>query len=130
MMRRWKSGGHGQWRCGGRLGPRTSAIWAGSIRRRSHRFVPKRGRWFAMRRNCTIRCFRSARCQRATACDWREYFDELAHEGRVVRREVSGGPVLWIAVEQWPAVNAAVSLSDTTPPATLPEVAAARSDGG
>ena len=31
----------------------------------------------------------------------------------MVRREVSGGPVLWIAVEQWPAVNAAVSLLDT-----------------
>src|SRR6185503_18153944 len=53
---------------------------------------------------------------------WRGYFDELASEGRVVRREVSGGPVLWIAVEQWSAVNAAVSLLDTTAPATLPEL--------
>src|SRR6185503_14202163 len=44
--------------------------------------------------------------------DWRGYFDELEQRGRVVRREVSGGQVLWIAVEQWPAVNAGVRLSD------------------
>jgi ATP-dependent Lhr-like helicase len=52
---------------------------------------------------------------------WQEYFDELAHEGRVVRRDVEGGPVLWIAVEKWPDVNAAVSLTDMSPPPTLPE---------
>ena len=53
--------------------------------------------------------------------DWEDYFQELAREGRAVRREVSGGPVLWIAVEQWPAVNAAVSMLDQTAPASLPE---------
>ncbi len=53
--------------------------------------------------------------------EWREYFDELAEAGRVVRREVRDGPVLWIAVEQWPAVSTAISLVDPTPPPSLPE---------
>jgi ATP-dependent Lhr-like helicase len=53
--------------------------------------------------------------------DWQDYFEELAREGRVVRRQVSGGPVLWIAVEQWPAVSTAISLSDATVPESLPE---------
>ena len=57
----------------------------------------------------------------AEGSEWREYFDELSRDGRTVRREVSGGPVLWIAVEQWPAVNAAVTLLDKTPPVTLPD---------
>ncbi len=52
---------------------------------------------------------------------WREYFNDLAGQGRVVRCEVSGGPVLWVAVEQWPAVSEAVSLTDASPPASLPE---------
>jgi ATP-dependent Lhr-like helicase len=53
--------------------------------------------------------------------DWQDYFEELASEGRVVRREVNGGPVLWIAVEQWPAVSTAIALLDTTVPKSLPE---------
>ncbi len=52
---------------------------------------------------------------------WRVFFDELAGEGRVARCQVSGGPAIWVAVENWPVVNAAVSLADTTPPASLPE---------
>src|SRR5204862_2855560 len=31
------------------------------------------------------------------------------------------GPALWVAVEQWPAVKVAVSFTDTSPPASLPE---------
>src|SRR5262249_37314811 len=52
---------------------------------------------------------------------WRSYFDELSQQGRVVRREVIGGPLLWLAVEQWPAVNVTLSFVDSTPPATLRE---------
>jgi ATP-dependent Lhr-like helicase len=52
---------------------------------------------------------------------WRGFFDELASEGRVVRRQVANGPMLWIAVEQWPAVNSALHLVDVAPPATVPE---------
>jgi ATP-dependent Lhr-like helicase len=52
---------------------------------------------------------------------WRPYFDELSHQGRAVRREVIGGPALWIAVEQWPVVTVALKLEDAAPPATLRE---------
>jgi ATP-dependent Lhr-like helicase len=50
---------------------------------------------------------------------WRSHFEELSQQGRVVRREVIGGPLLWLAVEQWPVVNVALALADATPPATL-----------
>ncbi len=52
---------------------------------------------------------------------WRLFFNALADEGRVARREVVGGPVLWMAVENWPAVRAAVPLADTSSPPSLPE---------
>ncbi len=56
-------------------------------------------------------------------CDesWRAYFAELEANGRAVRREVSGGPALWIATERWPVVSAALNLNDGQPPSTLPE---------
>lgn len=53
--------------------------------------------------------------------EWRDYFDVLEQQGRVVRHEVVGGPVVWIAVERWPAANAALTLTDPTPPTSLPE---------
>ncbi len=72
-------------------------------------------------------------------CEWRDYFDELVKQGRVVRCEVnsvvrgspdpappagSGDPrqtaALWIAVEEWPAVSVALPLKDSSPPASLP----------
>jgi ATP-dependent Lhr-like helicase len=52
---------------------------------------------------------------------WRPYFDELSQQGRVVRRQVIGGPMLWIAIEQWPAVSTALKLEDAAAPATLRE---------
>ncbi|MEX0611972.1 MAG: DEAD/DEAH box helicase [Pirellulales bacterium] len=55
------------------------------------------------------------------ASEWRSYFDELVEQGRAARCQVVDGPVLWIAVEQWPAVRMAVSLAESTPPASLPE---------
>jgi len=51
---------------------------------------------------------------------WREFFDQLAEQGRAARCQVMGGPTLWIAVEQWPVVNAALKLADATPPESLP----------
>jgi ATP-dependent Lhr-like helicase len=53
--------------------------------------------------------------------EWREYFNELVGQGRAVRVEVVDGPALWIAVEQWPVVRAAVPLRDQGPPSSLPE---------
>lgn len=53
--------------------------------------------------------------------EWREFFAELVEAGRADRRVVVGGPAVWFAVEQWPAVNAAVALIDQAPPSTLPE---------
>ncbi len=53
--------------------------------------------------------------------EWTQYFDDLQREGRVARCEVVGGPALWVAVEQWPVVHAAVSLADKNSPASLPE---------
>ncbi len=53
--------------------------------------------------------------------EWREYFNELVELRRAVRCQVVDGPVLWIAVEQWPAVRAAIALTDLEPPASLPE---------
>ncbi|HVT28169.1 MAG TPA: hypothetical protein VHE81_09145, partial [Lacipirellulaceae bacterium] len=53
--------------------------------------------------------------------EWTSYFDELNREARVARCQVVGGPALWVAVEQWPVVQAAVALSDRTPPASLPD---------
>jgi ATP-dependent Lhr-like helicase len=52
---------------------------------------------------------------------WVELFDQLVKQGRAVRRQVEGGPVLWIAVENWPAVRMAVSLVESAPPPSLPE---------
>jgi len=52
---------------------------------------------------------------------WREFFDVLAQQGRVIQREVANGPTLWIAVERWPAVNAALVLTEASPPASLPD---------
>jgi ATP-dependent Lhr-like helicase len=52
--------------------------------------------------------------------EWRHLFARLVEQGRAVRREVTEGPMLWLAVEQWPAVAAALPLNDPTPPATLP----------
>lgn len=52
---------------------------------------------------------------------WRAWFEDLSQQGRVVRRQVIEGPMLWIAVEQWCAVNSALKLEDSTPPATLPQ---------
>ncbi|HEX3599734.1 MAG TPA: DEAD/DEAH box helicase, partial [Lacipirellulaceae bacterium] len=53
--------------------------------------------------------------------DWRELFEELKAQGRVVRREIENGPVIWIALERWEAVNAVLGLVDKEPPAGLPE---------
>jgi ATP-dependent Lhr-like helicase len=53
--------------------------------------------------------------------DWQEFFAELQTQGRAVRREIAGGPIAWLAVERWPAVNAAVTLADKAAPPTLPE---------
>jgi ATP-dependent helicase Lhr and Lhr-like helicase len=51
---------------------------------------------------------------------WRLFFDELQSQGRVARRDVAGGPSLWIAVERWPEVSAALPLVDKATPPTLP----------
>jgi len=56
----------------------------------------------------------------AEGSDWLSLFEKLAGQGRAVRREVVDGPALWIAVEQWPVVAAALPLKDSTPPASLP----------
>src|SRR3954469_10941264 len=53
--------------------------------------------------------------------EWRQFFAELESEQRVVRRQVSNGPVMWIAVERWPVVNAGLALVDTSVPSSLPE---------
>ena len=129
MMRRWKNGGRGPWRCGGHSRRMMCAIWAGSIRRRSRQFAPRPGRWCAMPRNCTIRCFRSAHSPKAKAPSGDEFFDQLVEQGRAVRREVVDGPALWIAVEQWPAVERrSFAVGLTSPPASLPESLQSRSD--
>ena len=41
-------------------------------------------------------------------CDesWQAYFAELEANGRACRREVDGGPMLWISTERWPVVTA------------------------
>ncbi len=56
-------------------------------------------------------------------CDesWLAYFAELEANGRACRREVDGGPMLWISTERWPVVAAALNLIDDQPPSTLPE---------
>ncbi|HEX5470299.1 MAG TPA: helicase-related protein, partial [Lacipirellulaceae bacterium] len=51
--------------------------------------------------------------------EWSRYFDELLGQGRAARCQVIGGPLLWVAVEQWPAVHAAVPLENKNPPASL-----------
>ncbi len=57
-----------------------------------------------------------------TECgDWLEFFSELETRQRAIRREVTDGPVLWIATERWPIVNAAVGLANGETPAALPE---------
>jgi ATP-dependent helicase Lhr and Lhr-like helicase len=53
--------------------------------------------------------------------EWRDFFGVLAEQGRVVRREVVDGPTVWLAVERWSAVKAALTLVDTSPPSSLPE---------
>lgn len=52
--------------------------------------------------------------------DWHDLFARLEGQGRAVRREVVDGPVLWLAVEQWPVVAAAIPLKDTATPKSLP----------
>ncbi len=52
--------------------------------------------------------------------DWNEFFNQLMEQGRVARCEVLDGPVLWIAVENWPAVRVVVPLKSDLPPASLP----------
>ncbi len=59
--------------------------------------------------------------QEAEGAAWWPFFAELESQGRVVRSDVIDGPTLWLAVERWPAVNAALTLADKTPPETLPE---------
>jgi ATP-dependent Lhr-like helicase len=54
------------------------------------------------------------------AADWKDLFARLEDQGRAVRRKVADGPELWIAVEQWPVVAAALRLTDPQPPTTLP----------
>ena len=56
-------------------------------------------------------------------CDesWLAYFAELEANGRAFRREVDGGPMLWIATERWPVVTAALNLIDDQAPSALPE---------
>jgi len=53
--------------------------------------------------------------------DWRHVFEKLAEQSRATRCKVIGGPVHWVAVERWPAVNAALTLADQTLPPSLPE---------
>jgi ATP-dependent helicase Lhr and Lhr-like helicase len=53
--------------------------------------------------------------------DWRGFFEELVSQGRAMRCQAADGSVLWIAVENWPAVRVGLPLADDTPPASLPE---------
>ncbi len=54
------------------------------------------------------------------AAEWQEYFTTLEQRGRAVRRQVVEGPMVWLAVEQWPVVAAALPLGCTGVPETLP----------
>jgi len=49
------------------------------------------------------------------------FFDQLVDQGRATRCQVLDGPNLWIAVEQWPAVRAGLTLTDDAPPESLPD---------
>lgn len=51
---------------------------------------------------------------------WHQFFNQLAEQGRATCVKVVDGPRLWISVEQWPAIHAALPLVDQTPPASLP----------
>jgi ATP-dependent helicase Lhr and Lhr-like helicase len=53
--------------------------------------------------------------------EWRAYFEELVKQGRAARCEVVDGPKIWIAVERWPAIRAALTLKDSAPPPSLPD---------
>ena len=124
-MRRWKSGGRGPSPCGERFAPDDVRDLGRLDPEAIAQVRAKPGRSCAMPRNCTTRCFRSVRCRKPKAAEWREFFERVGRAGQggsAARSPVA--PRLWIAVEQWPAVHAALSLTDPTPPASLARIAA------
>jgi len=55
------------------------------------------------------------------ATDWTEFFEALIGHGRAARCQIAGGPLLWIAAENWPVVRAALPIAAVTPAIVLPE---------
>jgi ATP-dependent helicase Lhr and Lhr-like helicase len=53
--------------------------------------------------------------------EWRSFFDELVVQGRAASCQITDGPLLWIAAENWPVVRAALAVSSVTPAISLPE---------
>jgi ATP-dependent Lhr-like helicase len=52
---------------------------------------------------------------------WVALFDDLVACGRATCCQTTNGPSLWIAAEQWPAIQAAFPEATASPPVSLPE---------
>jgi ATP-dependent Lhr-like helicase len=55
------------------------------------------------------------------AGEWREFFDDLVAQRRAASCQVTGGPLLWIAAENWPVIRSALPVSLVAPTIVLPE---------
>ena len=84
-MHRWKNAAPGPSRCGAVCRSNRPAIWAGSIRKRSPKCVPKRGRWCAMPTNCTTPCTACACCATTKHRNGRRISTNWSATGRALR---------------------------------------------
>ena len=53
--------------------------------------------------------------------EWKRYFDQLMAQGRATSVERQHAPLLWIAAERWPAVQAVFPEANCSPVVELPE---------
>ncbi len=58
-----------------------------------------------------------------SAVKWRvaHFLRRLVAQGRAASCQITDGPLLWIAAENWPVVRAALAVSAVTPAISLPE---------
>ena len=54
--------------------------------------------------------------------EWSDFFEQLVADGRAARCRTSGGPLLWCAAENWPALQVALPGVEVTPEIVLPDV--------
>ena len=59
--------------------------------------------------------------QESEGSDWKKHFADLVARGRATTCKTQNGPLLWIAAEQWPAIQAAFPGIEAEPAVTLPE---------